>query len=451
MVWLLAGALGGLALLAGPVAIHLLTRRHARRVPFPTLRFLLASRAAAVRPRRPADLWLLMTRLAVIALAVIASARPLLLTSQRISAWDSRVARAIVVDTSGSMSVPDAAGRSVAELAAQTAQAEAATAFEAVRIDTVSLAGGIRSAVQRLDRMPPARREIVLISDFRQGALTEGDLAVIPADIGIRFIRPRTQAARRTWTGAEMHGWRAMQWVPEIAIDRASTTATWKPAGSVSSASEGITIAAASADADQAQAALKAAVSLGIPVGGTNARIAVAIGGAPLPDSFAHAQELRSPWIVETVLRLRESELLKQALRATQVPDAKQPSGPWTPIGRDAAGRVVVLAAEHNGVLLLDTPAPATSLLVPALVRAALLSRGENVIRTEQEVMRVPDEDVARWRRQPRPVAAEAWRRVDGSDARWFWGGALALLFLEGRLRRDNDRLNREEADVAAA
>ena len=63
MVWLLPAALAGLTLLAGPLALHLLTRHRARRLPFPTLRFVPPSNTAAVRLRQPTDVWLLILRL----------------------------------------------------------------------------------------------------------------------------------------------------------------------------------------------------------------------------------------------------------------------------------------------------------------------------------------------------------------------------------------------------
>ena len=51
-------ALAGDVLLAGPVVVHMLLRRNARRVMFPATHFLLATQAAAVRFRRPSDIGL---------------------------------------------------------------------------------------------------------------------------------------------------------------------------------------------------------------------------------------------------------------------------------------------------------------------------------------------------------------------------------------------------------
>ena len=54
MIWLVPAALAGLVLVAGPLALHLLTRHQARRLPFPTIRFVQPSNTlrcdCSVRP-----------------------------------------------------------------------------------------------------------------------------------------------------------------------------------------------------------------------------------------------------------------------------------------------------------------------------------------------------------------------------------------------------------------
>ena len=103
IAWLNPGAWVGLAVLAGPVLVHLLLRHRAARILFPSLRFVRASRTAAVRLRPPSDLLLLALRLATLGLAVVALAQPLLLAPARVAAWNARLARAVVVDVSDSM------------------------------------------------------------------------------------------------------------------------------------------------------------------------------------------------------------------------------------------------------------------------------------------------------------------------------------------------------------
>lgn len=76
-------ALFGLALIALPVAIHLLVRRRAARLDFPSLRFLRETPSFRLRPRRIQQPLLLALRVAAIALLVIGFARPLITLNTR--------------------------------------------------------------------------------------------------------------------------------------------------------------------------------------------------------------------------------------------------------------------------------------------------------------------------------------------------------------------------------
>src|SRR5688500_20219498 len=94
--WLNPLMLAGLAAAALPVIIHLLRRHRAARVPFPTLRFLTDSRAAAVKLRSLSDPWLLVVRVLTIAAAALAAAQPDLVTPWQRAREDRLLARAIV-------------------------------------------------------------------------------------------------------------------------------------------------------------------------------------------------------------------------------------------------------------------------------------------------------------------------------------------------------------------
>ena len=99
MFWLNPSALFALAAVAAPILIHLLVQRRAERFAFPTLRFLQPTRLAAIRRHVLEDLPLLAVRVALLATAVAALAGPLFVTNARRQAWDRRVVRATVVDT----------------------------------------------------------------------------------------------------------------------------------------------------------------------------------------------------------------------------------------------------------------------------------------------------------------------------------------------------------------
>lgn len=161
--WLNPAALWALPLAAAPVLIHLLRTHRATRVAFPSLRFVPPSRTAAVRMRLPSDLALMLVRVAVVTLAIAALAGPVVLTAARTAAWNSRTARAVVVDTSGSMRVPDAASVAPERAAAEAAAAELQSATYGLRIDTRDLRQGVARASTWLASSPPARREVVVI------------------------------------------------------------------------------------------------------------------------------------------------------------------------------------------------------------------------------------------------------------------------------------------------
>ena len=107
MTWPRRGAFAGLLLLAGPVLVHLLAAaERAAACMFPATHFVRATRAAAVRLRRPSDIGLLLLRLAIVAAAVLAAAQPLVLTPWRLAQWNTRVSRAVIVETSRGLRPP---------------------------------------------------------------------------------------------------------------------------------------------------------------------------------------------------------------------------------------------------------------------------------------------------------------------------------------------------------
>src|SRR5215831_414296 len=103
MIWQNPWAWLGLAAIAVPILVHLLARRQAVRVLFPTLRFLPVSPITAVRRHRLTDLPLLAVRIGVLAAAVAALAQPYVATASRTDRAGAQLARAIVIDTSASM------------------------------------------------------------------------------------------------------------------------------------------------------------------------------------------------------------------------------------------------------------------------------------------------------------------------------------------------------------
>lgn len=191
MTWLSPWAFLGLGAMALPILVHWLARHEADRRVFPTVRFLPSTPPTSVRRHRLTDVALLVLRCAIIAAAAAALAQPALRTPP---APGGRPPRAVVVDTSASMQRPlagDGAGVTTgataadAALAAALADADAATSV--VIRDT-----DVRRALSRAGawlREQPGAGEVVVISDFQVGAISDADFDALPASAGRRFVR----------------------------------------------------------------------------------------------------------------------------------------------------------------------------------------------------------------------------------------------------------------------
>ncbi len=192
-------ALLGLALVALPVLIHLLVRRRAGRLDFPSLRFLRETPSFRLRPRRIQQPLLLALRLAAIILLVMGLARPLI----SLNSGTART-RVILLDASLSMRAQgrDEAAREQARnlidnlaageraaiisfssgaevLSAMTSdKRELAAALERYRIKSgaASYATGFEQAAALLRSEQLTEARLDLISDFQQSGLTREHL-----------------------------------------------------------------------------------------------------------------------------------------------------------------------------------------------------------------------------------------------------------------------------------
>jgi hypothetical protein len=187
-------ALIGLALIALPVAIHLLVRRQAGRLDFPSLRFLRETPSFRLRPRRIQQPLLLVLRVAALALLIIAFARPLI-------SFHMRTAREHVILLDASLSM-QSSGRveaakeqaravvnnlAAGERAAIISFSNDATILSAMTSDKRTLDGaierfeatsgaadyaaGFTAAEVLLQNEPPAEVSLDLISDFQASGL----------------------------------------------------------------------------------------------------------------------------------------------------------------------------------------------------------------------------------------------------------------------------------------
>jgi hypothetical protein len=276
IAWLAPAALMGLGLVALPIAIHLLVRQHARALPFPSLRFLQQTQLAALRRRTIQDALLLACRVAIIAAAAVALAGPVLQTASRTAGYATRVSRAVV----------PIGGAAPANL---TDGAWAANTF-----DRPVLADALGDAIRWLDQRPASAREIVIAGALRRGAIVEGDLAIVPADIGIRFVAVpfESQADVVMPVLTRRNGVLARIDRP-VQLDGDATRIA--DAGAVTVANDLVTIVAGPADSALATAALAAALDAGVPWSDFSQRVLIVWDGADPPANGATVVRMAVP------------------------------------------------------------------------------------------------------------------------------------------------------------
>jgi Aerotolerance regulator N-terminal len=446
--WQNPTAFWALPLAGVPVIIHLLRTHHARRVAFPSIRFVPASRTAAVRMRLPTDVVLMLLRVGIVVLAIGAVAGPILLTDARIQAWNARTVRAVVVDVSESMRAPDGGGRAPEQPAAEVAQAELDTAASSRRFEVRrrhEMEEVLTRASRWLAASPPARREIVVISDFHRGVWQPADADSVPHSVGLRLIPVGRTRGREVFEGARLFGGGAVParaQAVEVSNDATAVAVERRQ----ESGSAGLRVAFQGAEAS-IERLLQAVAAAGAPAGSTDEPIAIWFSNGEPPATGLTM--VRPGWMLRTVLRLREDPTLTPS-PPSPGRDAK-PSDPWTTVARSPDGAPLVRAAAAGRELLLEIAAPPDSLLAAATVRAALTARLDVDVYAEREVVRLEETSLMAFTRPSAGVSRDEWRSAESTDARWFWLLALVLLALEQWLRDRSLRGSHRGSDQEVA
>lgn len=209
-------ALIALVLTSLPVIIHLLARRRAARLDFPTLRYLRETPSFRLRPRRIREPLLLALRLLALVLLILGLARPLLTLRAK-----SSPVRLILIDASLSMRAPGraAAAREEARTLVNKLAQDERAAIISCGAETTVLAAltderrellaaveryepgtgaidfdkGFATASALLAREAPRAAELDLISDFQQSNLasvrSSVPARVIPHAVGFALER----------------------------------------------------------------------------------------------------------------------------------------------------------------------------------------------------------------------------------------------------------------------
>jgi hypothetical protein len=197
MVFLSPLILIGLLLVALPVVIHLLVRRRARRLDFPSLAFLRETPSFKLYPRRIRQPLLLALRAAAIILLVMGLARPLLTlhtqthTPVRFILMDASLsmktrgraeaakeqARSIVNKLAGNERAAiiafSSAAETLAELSSDRAKLLAAVEHYQPTGGAPDYDAAFAEVNAQVRREPQTTGEIAIISDFQQAALEE--------------------------------------------------------------------------------------------------------------------------------------------------------------------------------------------------------------------------------------------------------------------------------------
>ena len=215
--------LGGMALVAVPLALHLIMRRKPVKREFPALRFLRQKAVANRRRLRLSHLFLLLLRMAALSLLALALARPVLRGAGWLADGEGPVAAAFVFDTAPRMllregnrtrleqatamakvliqKMPPESKLAVFDTAGGAAAFSPTMAAAAARIDRLSGATpvaspsqSLTSAVRLLQGSALPRREIYLFTDCSRGgwdnappfdlATSHPDMTLLVVDVG---------------------------------------------------------------------------------------------------------------------------------------------------------------------------------------------------------------------------------------------------------------------------
>jgi Aerotolerance regulator N-terminal len=426
---------------AGPVIIHLLRVHRANRMLFPSLRFVQPSQAAAVRLRLPSDWLLLLIRMSIVGLAICAVAAPVVVTDRRVAGWNATTARAVVVDESASM-------RSTT--AREAAQAELANATYGRTFEAKNVEHGIGRAVAWLTSAPPARRELVIVSDFQLGTVDTTATVQVPPSIGLRVVKVGRASAHKTISGTDLFGFDTVA-ARQQSIDLTKDTTALNLDSRQPAPIEGLRIVnATSSERDALLRTLAIAGTaapsphepIAIVFAKNGTRDALAIGLDPMP--------LRKGWMLRAALRIREDRGVTSTAATVTGTSEVRVEAPWTPLVSDRHGHPILLAATAGNELLLRVATSPDSLFSAAVGRGALVARLAADEYSEQEIASIDPAVLAAWMRPPGAVDRTAWRTADANDSRWCWLAALLLLGVEQWLRGRRVRTAQEVTRAAA-
>jgi hypothetical protein len=251
---------------------------------------------------------LLICRVAIITVAALALAGPVLQTAARQAAYTERVSRAIVLTRDGGVA------RDAVERATEGV-------FASRIIVRLTMADAFAEAERWLNEQPPSAREILILGALRRGALNDADLAAVDRDVGIRFENAPVDTTS-TFTIPVLT--RRNEAV--VAIDRhvdADVDATRVTDGAATPIpADLVRIVATARDAALAEAALRAALDAGVPWANFNQRIVIAWDGADIGALPANTRLIR---MEVPAPASAAADAVREALEAVSPPRMREP------------------------------------------------------------------------------------------------------------------------------
>ena len=311
--------------------------------------------------------------------------------------------RAVVIDSSPSVA---------AAITPDVTAAQVAGAYASRVIEATDLGDGLRRAAAWLRIAPPARREIVVVSDFQNGSLNQQDTEV-EDEFGLRFVAVTTGPPPPAPVGDAYADGTRRQVRADLAAGR--TGARFEPA--IGPEWSGLEIQGASAE----EVAFLQRVVARAGTWAPDAALPMVIRFGPLATG-GNAVHLS-----------REQVLRMQRL-----------------LGSEAIQGLTHRAGVHDDKPLLEVDVDPSSFAAAAAVRAALDSIRDPASMREYDPLRIPPSVLAGWSREAAPVDASVARHADRHDGRWLWGGVLLLLAAETLLRRSHHAVRDEDRARAA-
>jgi hypothetical protein len=374
--------LGGLALIAVPLLIHLTRRDRATPVPFPSLMFVRRVAQPTTARRRLRDLPLLLLRALALMLLALAFARPLLDRARRAAAAPGGGREIVLLlDRSASMAAParwararEAARRALAAVGpgdratviyfdATPVVAAAAGDLVAARtaVDTAQPGAGptryapaLAMASRVLAGSALPRREAVLVSDFQRGGWRDAPEARLPAGATLTWTDVADDAPDVGVIGVDLvreEGSNGASAVRVAARLRASGGA--ERTVPVTLAVGGRAVRSARATLSPDRPTTVAFESVPLPAGWSEAAVSVPRDGQPANDAFhfvaAREQALRVLLVDGPSRRADAGLYLRRALGV----------GAASPFRVDVVARDALRAndlAGHGLVILHDAP-----------------------------------------------------------------------------------------------